>query len=78
FNRLKSVAGNDVDLRTFTLPLYASYQVTSWLALTAGYSFYRQRSDSSLRFASGASIANDADQNRVSIGIQVFYPFRFD
>ena len=78
FNRLKSVEGNDIDLRTFTLPLYASYQVTSWLALTAGYSFYRQRSDSSLRFASGASIANDADQNRVSIGIQVFYPFRFD
>jgi hypothetical protein len=77
FTQLKSVEGNAIDVRALTLPVYASYQLTSWLNVIGSYTFYQQRSDSTLRSA-GLPIAFDADQNRLSLAVQVFYPIRID
>jgi hypothetical protein len=74
----KSIEGSAIDIRTFTFPVYASYQLTSWLAVIGSYTFFHQRSDSTLRTAAGLPFASDADQHRVSLGLQVFYPIRVD
>lgn len=66
-----------IDVRTFTLPLTAVFRVNAWLSLVGSYRFLHQRSDSRLTTV-GAALANDVDQNRVSIGLQVGYPIRFD
>ena len=67
-----------IDVKSLSLPLSATYRFTRWLALVASYQFFHQRSDSRITDVAGASLANDVDQNRISIGLQFGYPIRFD
>ena len=69
-----------IDIQTFTLPLTATYRITAWIAAVAGYQFYRQRTGSApvVNQRSGLVIAEDADQNRIFVGLQFGYPFTFD
>jgi outer membrane putative beta-barrel porin/alpha-amylase len=69
---------NRIDLRSITIPLTATYRFTAWLAAVASYQFYQQRTDSLARSRSGDLLAEDADQNRVFVGLQVGYPITFD
>jgi hypothetical protein len=75
---VKSPDSDRVDLQSFTAALQVTYRVTAWMSLLGGYQFFRQRSDSTVRTTAGTVIANDADQNRVFVGIQFGYPIRFD
>jgi predicted porin len=70
--------GDEVDVDAFRLALQATYQINRWLNAVGGYEFFRQRSDGTLTTISGRRLANDADQNRVYIGLQVAYPIRLD
>jgi hypothetical protein len=69
-----------IDIETFTLPLTATYRITAWIAAVAGYQFYRQRTGGApvVNQRSGLVIAEDADQNRVFVGLQFGYPLTFD
>ena len=69
-----------IDIQTFTMPLTATYRLTAWIAAVAGYQFYRQRTGGApvVNQRSGLVIAEDADQNRVFVGLQFGYPFAFD
>ena len=67
-----------IDIRAITIPLTATSRLTAWLAAVASYQFYQQRSDSTVRNSAGRLIAEDADQNRVFVGLQVGYPITFD
>jgi hypothetical protein len=67
-----------IDVRSFTLALQATYRITAWIAAVASYQFFQQRSDTVVLSATGTSLANDIDQNRVFLGLQVGYPFRWD
>jgi hypothetical protein len=69
-----------IDIQTFTLPLTATYRITAWIAAVAGYQFYRQRTGGApvVNPRSGLVIAEDADQNRIFVGLQFGYPFTFD
>jgi hypothetical protein len=69
-----------IDIQTFTLPLTATYRITAWIAAVAGYQFYRQRTGGApvVNQRSGLVIAEDADQNRIFVGLQFGYPFTFD
>lgn len=67
-----------IDIQSLILPLLATYRFTPWLALVASYNFFQQRSDSRITDTAQAFLATDVDQNRVSIGLQVGYPIRFD
>ncbi|MGH7314542.1 MAG: hypothetical protein ACREJV_15310 [Candidatus Rokuibacteriota bacterium] len=67
-----------IDVGSFSLPLVATYRVTSWLALVASYRFFHQRVDNTITSATGTPLASDVDQNRVAIGLQVGYPIRFE
>lgn len=67
-----------IDVRSLTLALQATYRITAWVAAVASYQFFRQRSDTVVLSAAGTSLANDIDQNRVFLGLQVGYPFRWD
>jgi hypothetical protein len=67
-----------IDLRSITIPLTATYRLTAWLAAVASYQFYQQRTDSVARTRGGDLIAEDADQNRVFVGLQFGYPLTFD
>ena len=70
---------NTVDVRAFVFPLRATYQITAYFAVQAGYAFLHQRSDSTLRSATtNELLARDVDQNRVYVGIVVGYPIRWD
>jgi hypothetical protein len=64
---------NAIDVRSVSLDLRVTYRFTTWLAGVAGYRFFMQRSDST-----GTSLAGDVDQNRVFLGAQFGYPFKFD
>jgi hypothetical protein len=75
---VESPDSDRIDVRAFTAAVQATYRLTDWLSLIAGYQFYRQRSDSTAVTRIGTPIATDADQNRVMFGIQVAYPIRFD
>ena len=77
--RVSESDDNTIDVRTLTIPLRATYQITAYFAVQAGYAFLHQRSDSTLRSArTGELLARDVDQNRVYIGIVVGYPIRWD
>jgi hypothetical protein len=78
YSIVKSPDSDRVDLQSFTAALQVTYRVTAWMSLLGGYQFFRQRSDSTVRTTAGTVIANDADQNRVFVGIQFGYPIRFD
>jgi hypothetical protein len=69
-----------IDIQTFTMPLTATYRITAWIAAVAGYQFYRQRTGDApvVNQRTGQVIAEDADQNRVFVGLQFGYPFTFD
>jgi hypothetical protein len=70
---------NSIDLRLFTLPIRATYQITPWFGLTAGYSFLHQRSDSTVvSTTTGELLGRDVDQNRVFVGLVFGYPIKFD
>ncbi|MGH7392463.1 MAG: hypothetical protein ACREM3_23850 [Candidatus Rokuibacteriota bacterium] len=78
YSTTDSSRGNAIDVESFTVPLSAIYRVTPWAALIATYQFFHQRSDSVATAADGTLLAADADQNRVWVGVQVGYPFRWD
>ena len=65
--------GGAIDVRSFSLDFRATYRLTSWFSGIAGYRLFLQRSDST-----AASLAGDVDQNRVFLGAQFGYPFKFD
>jgi hypothetical protein len=67
-----------IDIQSFTLPLTATYRLTAWVAAVASYQFFRQRTDGIVLSRSGLVVAEDADQNRVFVGLQFGYPFTFD
>jgi hypothetical protein len=71
--------GSDrIDVRSLILPVAATYRFNEWVAAVASYQFFRQRTASTLRSESGTALAQDADQNRIFVGVQFGYPFRFD
>jgi hypothetical protein len=71
--------GSDrIDIRSVILPFTATYRFNEWIAAVASYQFFLQQSQSTLRTESGAALARDADQNRIFVGLQFGYPFRFD
>lgn len=78
YSIVKSPGSNRIDVRAFTAALLATYRLTDWVSLLAGYQFFHQRSDSTAVSDIGTPIANDADQNRVFFGLQFGYPIRFD
>jgi hypothetical protein len=69
---LSSRQSGQVDVKTATLTLGATYQIWRFTSIFGGYSFLWQRT--------GASSATqvDADQNRVRFGLQFGYPINFD
>ncbi|MGH2670299.1 MAG: hypothetical protein ACRDH5_14480, partial [bacterium] len=69
----ESVGGDAVDVRSFTLDLRAAYRFTDCLAVVGGYRFFHQQAESTL-----SSLARDVDQNRVFLGVQFGWPFKFD
>lgn len=70
---------NTIDVKTFSLPIRATYQMTPWFAVTAGYALLHQVSDGTLRSpTTGEPLGRDVDQNRVFVGILVGYPIRWD
>jgi hypothetical protein len=66
------------DLEAFRVALTATYQLTRWLFAVGGYEFFHQTNDGTLTTVAGRRLANDADQNRIYIGLQVAYPIRLD
>ena len=73
-----STQGNAVDIDTFSVTLQARYEFTRYVAGIAGYTFYAQRSNSSVAAGAGAVAANDVDQNRLFVGVQFGYPITID
>jgi hypothetical protein len=63
---------SSVDVKSLTLPLSVSYQLTRYASLFLEYTFFQQRPRGS------SSTEPEIDQNRVRFGIQVGYPFNFD
>jgi len=61
-----------VDVRTFTLTLGATYQIARFVSVFGGYTFLLQRTGGS------SSTQFDVDQNRVRFGLQFGYPINFD
>jgi hypothetical protein len=78
--RYATVESDDdrIDVRGFTIALQATYRINAWAAAVASYQFFQQRSDTVLLSPVGTSLANDVDQNRVFVGLQIGYPVRFD
>jgi hypothetical protein len=74
YSMSRSAGGGDaIDVRSITLDARVAYRFTSWFAGVAGYRFFQQRSDST-----GTTLAGDIDQNRVYVGAQFGYPFKFE
>jgi len=67
-----------IDVQSLTVALQATYRINAWVAAVASYQFFRQRSDTVVLSPTGSSLANDIDQNRVFVGMQIGYPVRFD
>jgi hypothetical protein len=78
YSIVKSPDSDRIDIKSFTAPLQITYRLTDWVAIVAGYQFFHQRSDSTALSTIGTPIANDADQNRVFVGVTFGYPIRFD
>ena len=78
YSIVKSPDSSRIDIRAVTVPLTATYRLTAWLAAIASYQFYQQRSDSTFRSSAGRLVAEDADQDRVFVGLQFGYPITFD
>ena len=69
---------NRIDVEGFSLTLQGRYQITTWVAAIAGYTYYHQRSSSTVTTSAGTVSATDLDQNRVFVGVQFGYPITFD
>jgi hypothetical protein len=65
---------NAIDVRGWTVPLRVAYQFNRYVTAVAGYQFFRQRASGTLVNFVGGGLANDVDQNRVSVGLQFGYP----
>ena len=78
YTHSESTFGNAIDVDTFSLTLQARYEIRRWIALFGGYTYYLQRSSSTVTTSAGTVTATDVDQNRVFFGVQLGYPFRFD
>lgn len=78
--RYATVESDDerIDVTAFTVALQATYRINAWAAAVASYQFFQQRSDTVVLTPTGSSLANDIDQNRVFVGLQIGYPVRFD
>lgn len=77
YTRARSDDGR-IDVHTVTLGLRSHYRLAKWLTVFAGYTFFQQRATTSPTGAGGVPLATDADQNRVSFGLQAGYPLTFD
>jgi hypothetical protein len=69
---ITSAQGQNVDVRSLTVTLGASYRLARYANIFAGYTFYQQHTGSS------STIQLDADQNRVRVGVQFGYPINFN
>jgi hypothetical protein len=78
YSIVKSPHSDEIDVRSFTAALQVTYRLTDWMTLIGGYQFFHQRSDSTALSSIGTPIANDADQNRLFVGVTFGYPIRFD
>ena len=67
-----------IDLRNFSVPLRARWRLAAWAALVGSYNFFYQRVAATVFSEVGTPLANDVDQNRFSIGLQLGYPINFD
>jgi hypothetical protein len=65
-----------IDVRAITVPLQVTYRMTEWLALVGAYQFFHQRSEGSATGQGAQSLAVNADQNRVWLGVQFGYPIK--
>ena len=57
-----------VDSNSLGLGLVATYPITRWMLATFAYTYFRQRSF-------GTSL-NNVDANRITLGVELFYPVR--
>ena len=73
-----STIGNSIDVDTFSLTLQGRYEINRYMAAIAGYTYFRQRSNSTVTTGAGTITANDVDQNRVFVGLQFGYPITID
>jgi hypothetical protein len=80
YNIVKSPPDDDrrIDIQSFTMPVTATYRLTAWVAAIASYQFFRQRTGGGPVVNRGLIVAEDADQNRLFVGLQFGYPFTFD
>jgi hypothetical protein len=78
YSIVESAFGNAIDVDGFTMPVTATYRFTPWLAVVGSYIFFHQRSDSTVTTTTGTALANDVDQNRLWLGVQLGYPIRFE
>jgi predicted porin len=63
-------SGNgEVDADSIGISVLATYPITRWMLAVLGYTYFRQRN-------SGTSELNEIDANRVTLGVQLFYPVR--
>ena len=70
-----------IDTRAITVPLQVTYRLTPWLALVGAYQFFHQRSSGTAAGPTGQtgqSLAINADQNRIWLGLQFGYPITFN
>ena len=67
-----------IDVDSFSLTLQGRYQINPWMAALAGYTYFMQRSSSTVVTAAGAVSATDVDQNRLFVGMQFGYPITID
>ena len=67
-----------IDVRTLTAARLASYRITNWMSIFAGYVFLQQRSTSAPTGPGDAPLASDADENRVPFDSQIGHPIRLD
>jgi len=69
----RQAQARQVDARSFTLTLSASYQFARYASVFGGYTFFQQRTG-----GSSTTQQFDVDQNRVRFGLQFGYPINFD
>jgi opacity protein-like surface antigen len=78
YSNVQSPNSDRIDIRAFTAALAVTYRLTDWVAVIGGYQFFHQRSDSTAVSSIGLPLANDADQNRLFVGLTFGYPIRID
>jgi len=69
----RQAQARQVDARSFTLTLSASYQFARYASVFGGYTFFQQRTG-----GSSTTQQFDIDQNRIRFGLQFGYPINFD